>query len=70
MLFLCQVASSNHCQPKNKNIKIIEIVGERMVVATPLGGYANQNSIQKQKKHLRKTPDLHEINHSNHFEEF
>ena len=54
-------------KPKNKNIKIIE-VGERKVAALRFSGYANQNSIQKQKKLLINTLDSHQINHSNHFE--
>ena len=69
MLFLMPSSYSLESlpKPKNKNIKIIEI-GERMVAALRFGGYANQNSIQKQKKLLIKTLDSYEINHSNHFE--
>ena len=69
MLFLIP---SSYClkslpKPKNKNIKIIEL-GERMVAALRFSGYANHNSIQKQKKLLINTLDSHKISHSNHFE--
>jgi len=69
MLFLMPSSYSLESlpKPKNKNIKIIE-VGERKVAALRFSGYANQNSIQKQKKILINTLDTHQIYHSDHFE--
>lgn len=69
MLFLMPKSYSLETlpKPKNKNIKIIE-VGKRKVAALRFGGYANQNSIQKQKRLLINTLDSNQIVHSNHFE--